>query len=102
MLCAKLQMFQDVDASDTVVEFLRRYVVVLKTMEAGKRHDYASRLISICVERYDFIDFLWVLINLQIFYLLYEYILIVIFFICCMNTYCYWLLLLLDVYIVIV
>uniref|UniRef100_A0A1I8EST9 Exportin-T n=1 Tax=Wuchereria bancrofti TaxID=6293 RepID=A0A1I8EST9_WUCBA len=43
---------EDIDASETVVEFLRRYVCVLKTQEFEKRHDFTSRMICIAMDRY--------------------------------------------------
>lgn len=39
------------DASETVIEFLRRYVGVLKTQEFEKRHDFTSRMICIAMDR---------------------------------------------------
>ncbi|KAK6110318.1 Exportin 1-like family protein [Brugia pahangi] len=43
---------EDIDASETVVEFLRRYVCILKTQEFEKRHDFTSRMICIAIDRY--------------------------------------------------
>ncbi|VDO27467.1 unnamed protein product [Onchocerca flexuosa] len=43
---------EDMDASETVVEFLRRYVCVLKTHEFEKRHYFTSQMICIAMDRY--------------------------------------------------
>uniref|UniRef100_A0A0R3RN28 Exportin-T n=1 Tax=Elaeophora elaphi TaxID=1147741 RepID=A0A0R3RN28_9BILA len=43
---------EDVDASGTVIEFLRRYVCVLKTEEFEKRHNFTGRMICIAMDRY--------------------------------------------------
>ncbi|VDK81907.1 unnamed protein product [Litomosoides sigmodontis] len=44
--------YEDIDASETVIEFLRRYVYILKTQEFEKRHDFTSRMICIAMDRY--------------------------------------------------
>ncbi|VBB26605.1 unnamed protein product [Acanthocheilonema viteae] len=43
---------ENMDASETVIEFLRRYVCVLKTQEFEKRHNFTSRMICIAMDRY--------------------------------------------------
>uniref|UniRef100_A0A1I7VVK6 Exportin-T n=1 Tax=Loa loa TaxID=7209 RepID=A0A1I7VVK6_LOALO len=43
---------ENIDASGTVIEFLRRYICVLKTQEFEKRHDFTNRMICIAMDRY--------------------------------------------------
>ncbi|VDK61500.1 unnamed protein product [Onchocerca ochengi] len=43
---------EDMDASETVIEFLRRYVCVLKTQEFEKCHYFTSHMICIAMDRY--------------------------------------------------
>uniref|UniRef100_A0A915PVS0 Exportin-T n=1 Tax=Setaria digitata TaxID=48799 RepID=A0A915PVS0_9BILA len=47
---------EDVDASETVIDFLRRYVCILKNQEREKRHDFTSRMICIAMDRYKAAD----------------------------------------------
>ncbi|KAM3726408.1 Exportin-T [Dirofilaria immitis] len=43
---------ENMDASETVIEFLRRYICVLKNQEFGKRHYFTSQMIYIAMDRY--------------------------------------------------
>ncbi|CAG9535107.1 unnamed protein product [Cercopithifilaria johnstoni] len=43
---------EDMDASETVIEFLRRYVCVLKAQEFEKRYNFTNRMICVAIDRY--------------------------------------------------